>query len=101
MIESYYGKVDAPLRSKQSLKIGYGDGDAVAFDFYIPSGQDVDVSFLKLIFSTKSVNLEDIECESPFPSTRHATKSVPPVNVDEWGSILISIALKGRRSRQV
>jgi len=101
VIESYYGKVGTLLRSKQSLMIGYGDGGAVAFDFYIPDGQDVDVSFLKLIFSTKSVNLEDIECESPFLSTDHATKSVLPVNVDEWGSILISIALKRRRSRQV
>ena len=100
MIESYYGKVDAPLRSKQSLKIGYGSADADAFDFYIPHGQDVDVSFLKLIFSTTPVNLEDVECESPFLSTDHATKSVPPVNVDECGSILIPIAQK-RRSRKV
>ena len=101
MIESFYGKVGTPLRSKQSLKIGYGGGDANAFDFYIADGQDVDISFLKLILSTKPVNLEDIECGSPFLSTDHATKSAPPVNVDEWGSILIPIVLKRRNSRQV
>jgi len=34
-----------PLRSKQSLTIGYGDGDTDLFELYIPDGQNVDVSF--------------------------------------------------------
>ena len=117
MIESYYGKgiqeavgykVDPPLRSKRSLTIGYGDGGADAFDFYIPDGQDVDVSFLKFIFSTKSVNLEDVECESPFlkevkcespplDTIRETRKAQPRAEVDDWGSILVPIALKRKR----
>jgi len=108
-IESYYGKgiqvlgeykVDAPLRSKQSLKIGYGDGGADAFDFYIPDGQDVDVSFLKFILTTRPVDLEDVECESPFLGDNRAMKPAPRMDVDGWCSVLIPIAQKRRRSRQ-
>jgi len=100
VIGSFSDKIDAALRSKQSLKIGYGGGGRGPIGFYIPDDEDVDVSFLKFIFSTKLVNLENVERESPFLSSGRATKSVPPVNVDEWGSILIPIAQK-RRSRQV
>ena len=110
MIESYYGngiqeaggyKADPPLRSKHSLKIGYGDGGADAFDFYIPDDQDVDVSFLKFIFPTKSVNLEEVECDSPFLDDSRATRPPKPrANADDWGSILVPIALK-RKPRQM
>jgi len=110
MTESYYGKgiqaagvysVDAPLRATHTLTIGYGNGGANAFDFYIPKGQDVDVSFLKFIFSTRSVDLEHIECESPFlGDNRGMTEAPPPVHVDGWGSTMIAIAQK-RKSRQM
>jgi len=102
--ESYYGKgiqeaggykADPPLRSKRYLTIGYGDGGADPFDFYIPDNQDVDVSFLKFIFSTKSVNLEDVECDSPFLHDTRATRPPQPrADADDWGSILVPIALK-------
>jgi len=106
VIESYYGrgtqasggyKVDAPLRSDESLKIGYGNGGADAFDFYLPDNQNIDVSFLKFVFSTKPVDLEDVECDSPFVSKRGSRPAPRPpkiLNNDEWGSIMIPIVLK-------
>jgi len=87
--------VDAPLRSKQSLKIGYGDGGANAFDFYIPDDQNDDVSFLKLIFSTKAVDLPDVECASPFEEgATRASRQARRKDDDGCLSIMIPIVLK-------
>ncbi|PBK98094.1 hypothetical protein ARMGADRAFT_1060061 [Armillaria gallica] len=44
---------DAPLPPGQSLTIGYGMNGTRPHGYYVPEGQEVDVGFLKLFFSTE------------------------------------------------
>ena len=85
------------------MTIGYGTGggaNAIAFD--IPEDQDVDVGFLKFIFSTRVVDLSYITEYEPYvpPDSLDAyqnrgSHSRPPGgNQDAWVSILVPVVLR-------
>ncbi|KAK0452944.1 uncharacterized protein EV420DRAFT_1481938 [Desarmillaria tabescens] len=71
---SYYqpgsAKESASLNPKESLTIGYGDNGTFPHKFTVRNGQDVDVGFLKLFFSTEYTDLSDIAQTSPFEAAR-------------------------------
>ncbi len=67
--------VDAPLLPEESLTIGYGINKTSPHNYITPEGQEVDVGFLKLFFSTEYLNLRAIPSfyfENPY-------QSAPPV----------------------
>ncbi|KAK0438238.1 hypothetical protein EV421DRAFT_2021353 [Armillaria borealis] len=80
-IMSYYqtGSVktadDAPLPPGETLTIGYGMSGTRPHGYYVPEGQEVDVGFLKLFFSTEYPDLSAIIQEPPFKDDR---QSDPP-----------------------
>ena len=97
----------APLQPKSELTIGYGDGGWSPWRYklraarsIIPDGieqdpQDIDVGFMKLFLSTKSVTLSYLAQDTPFavafePSGR-ADDSLPYEAVGLWGTRLITV----------
>lgn len=65
------------------MKVGYGGGvGADPFTFDIPSGQDVDVGYFKIILSTLPVNLSHLAQPSPF--YKDTSEDVVQVTDDEY-----------------
>ncbi|KAK0439727.1 uncharacterized protein EV420DRAFT_1169142 [Desarmillaria tabescens] len=63
--------VDDPLPAGKSWTIGYGTKQRTGpWTFNVKEGQDVDVGFLKLFFSTEYLDLSAIIQESPFKGYR-------------------------------
>ena len=72
-------KVEAPLKGKGKLTVGYGDSGWAPHNFYLREGQNVDVGVLKLFLSRNQVNLSHVAQSSPFvPSGGHSTTTPPP-----------------------
>ena len=59
----------------------------MAFDLY---GQDLDVGFLKVIYSTSAIDLSHLEQISPFSTTR-GTKEYERKSGGIWDSLLIPV----------
>ncbi|KAK0224175.1 hypothetical protein IW262DRAFT_1459230 [Armillaria fumosa] len=68
--------IDAPLPAKGSLDIGYGASGTIPHTYIVRQGQDVDVGFLKLGFSTTHRDWSGIVQSSPFEYYR-------PLSTDE------------------
>ncbi|KAF8436573.1 caspase domain-containing protein [Boletus edulis BED1] len=71
-INAYYtqssvGEPEAPLKRGETFTIGYGNGTP-PLSFELEEGQDVDVSFLKIFFATRPVDMSDVTQQSPFDS---------------------------------
>ncbi|KAG6369902.1 hypothetical protein JVT61DRAFT_13367 [Boletus reticuloceps] len=71
-IDKYYtqssaGEPEAPLKRGETIAIGYGNGTP-PLSFVLEDSQDVDVSFLKIFFATRPVDMTDIAQRSPFDS---------------------------------
>ncbi|KAK0452860.1 uncharacterized protein EV420DRAFT_1273558 [Desarmillaria tabescens] len=65
--------VDTPLPPGESLTFGYGTKDRDRpWSFGVTEGQDVDVGFLKLFFSTEYLDWSAIVQESPFEGHRQS-----------------------------
>ncbi|PBK59427.1 hypothetical protein ARMSODRAFT_945616 [Armillaria solidipes] len=75
-ISSYYQPghakkdADVSLPPKESLTIGYGASGTVPHMYRLRKGQDVDVGFLKLFFSTEYMDLSGVVQGSPFEDVR-------------------------------
>ncbi|PPR00906.1 hypothetical protein CVT26_015516 [Gymnopilus dilepis] len=76
-------------RRRGSLTVGYGSGGVrpMAFDLH---GQDMDVGFLKVIYSTSAIDLSHLEQISPFSMTR-GTKEYQRKSGGIWDSLLIPV----------
>ncbi|KAG7440958.1 uncharacterized protein BT62DRAFT_956397 [Guyanagaster necrorhizus] len=96
-IDSYYqpgsakdGAVDVCLPARESLTIGYGASGSVPHMYALREGQDVDVGFLKLFFSTEYIDLSGIVQKSPFVGDRES-KSKPMKRKPVWDSICVTL----------
>ncbi|KAK0452948.1 caspase domain-containing protein [Desarmillaria tabescens] len=87
------GAVDFSLPPKKSLTIGYGASGTVPHNYTLRKGQDVDVGFLKLFFSTEYMDLSGIVQESPFDDRR---KSETPSGKKRglWHAMRITVVQK-------
>jgi hypothetical protein len=73
------GNADPELPREKLLAIGYGDTGATPFCWDTPKG--VNVTFLKLYFTTVPMDFGWLEQESPFePFSVRATKSLKKIN---------------------
>ncbi|KAG7440921.1 uncharacterized protein BT62DRAFT_909433 [Guyanagaster necrorhizus] len=96
-IDSYYqpgsardGAVDVSLPPGGSLTIGYGTSGTVPHTYTLRKGQDVDVGFLKLFFSTECIDLSGIIQKSPFDDDRQS-ESKPVKRKPVWNSICVTL----------
>ncbi|TDL18810.1 hypothetical protein BD410DRAFT_792791 [Rickenella mellea] len=58
--------LDAPLLPNAKFTIGYGDGGALPWAFYLPDGQNKDIGFLKLYVTESPSDFSNIIQRSPF-----------------------------------
>lgn len=72
------------------LTVGFGDGGMPPFAYFLRSGQDLDVGFLKLFLSTKYVDLSNIPQLSPFDEARSVADEEKP-EIDTWGTLLVPV----------
>ncbi|KAK0187314.1 hypothetical protein F5146DRAFT_985418 [Armillaria mellea] len=70
--------VDVSLPPGESLTIGYGASGTVPRRYALRKGQDVDVGFVKLFFSTECMDLSGIVQRSPFIECRGGDRVAPP-----------------------
>jgi len=63
--QSSVGEPEAPLKRGETFTIGYGNGTP-PLSFELEEGQDVDVSFLKIFFATRPIDMSDVAQGSPF-----------------------------------
>ena len=85
--------VDVSLPPRESLAIGYGASGMVPHMYTLRDGQDVDVGFLKLFYSTEYVDLSGIVQGSPFNTTRGAYRTVPESSY-LWDSMCVAVVQK-------
>ncbi|PBK98365.1 hypothetical protein ARMGADRAFT_1008792 [Armillaria gallica] len=102
-ISSYYQPghakkdTDVSLPPYGWLTIGYGAGGTVPHMYTLRKGQDVDVGFLKLFFSTEYMDLSGVVQNSPFDDVRQSGR--PPVrkSLYLWHTVCIAVVqTKGR-----
>ncbi|KAK0234529.1 hypothetical protein EDD85DRAFT_922629 [Armillaria nabsnona] len=98
-ISSYYQpgsakkNVDVSLPPGESLAIGYGASGTVPHMYTLRDGQDVDVGFLKLFYSTEYLDLSGIVQGSPFNIIRSAKRAVPDSKY-LWDSMCVAVVQK-------
>ncbi|THU80313.1 hypothetical protein K435DRAFT_972820 [Dendrothele bispora CBS 962.96] len=85
-----HGQVDVSLPANGSLTIGFGDGGAEAYDYYLRKNQKVDVGFLKLYLSTEYVDYSHICQDSPFDRKRASTVERPKKR-ELWDTLIIPV----------
>ena len=78
----------------RSLTIGYGAGGGLPLCYELPRGIDIDVGFLKVYLTTKPIDLECLEQESPFSLFR-GLSSTPDIHTleaeDQWRTITCTV----------
>lgn len=100
MSKSGNSQVDSPLKKKGgTLAIGYGSSATQPRAYGLNDGEDFDVGFLKMFFTTQPVDLSDIPQRSPFIGGRAdvARKKAPP---QKWGTRLIPVIQKRMNSSE-
>ncbi|KAK0234519.1 caspase domain-containing protein [Armillaria nabsnona] len=102
-ISSYYEPgnakkdADVSLPPHGSLTIGYGASGTVPHMYRLREGQDVDVGFLKLFFSTEYMDLSGVVQKTPFDDVRQSGQ--PPVrkSLYLWHTMCVAVVqTKGR-----
>jgi hypothetical protein len=85
--------LDVPLpKNGGVLTIGYGTGGAPAQTFYLRTGQNLDIGFLKIFLCTEPVDLSTIAQSSPFEKTRSPGQLTKiKEKASGWGTMLIPI----------
>jgi hypothetical protein len=83
--------LDVPLpKDGGVLTIGYGAGGASAQTFYLRTGQNLDIGFLKIFLCTEPVDLSTIAQSSPFEKTR-SPEQLTKTKEEAWGTMLIPV----------
>ncbi|KAK0486539.1 caspase domain-containing protein [Armillaria novae-zelandiae] len=96
-ISSYYqpGRAkkdaDVSLPPGDSLTIGYGASGTVPHIYTLRKGQDVDVGFLKLFFSTKYMDLSGVVQDSPFDDDRQSGPPSPRESLYLWHTMCVPV----------
>lgn len=72
------GCVNPCLERKSNFTFGHGGKHCRPIAFTIPEGQDVDVCFIKILVTTKAVDIGPIKQSGP-----------PPTDTKLWGGILL------------
>ncbi|KAH6887262.1 hypothetical protein BKA70DRAFT_77399 [Coprinopsis sp. MPI-PUGE-AT-0042] len=97
-ITRYYPREGASselLKKGQSLTIGYEDGAASPFTYFLPEGQDVDVGFLKIAFTTQPpTELDFVAQGSAFEKAEDESGELKKTSKEVdgvWGSVLHTI----------
>ncbi len=89
--------VETELSAGDSLSIGFGNGGAVPWMFYLAPEQDVDVSSFKAFLSTRPTDMRSIAQESPFEAQRKTRDAIQlpslPGN-DFWVTKVITVIQK-------
>ncbi|KAK0187308.1 hypothetical protein F5146DRAFT_1105099 [Armillaria mellea] len=85
--------VDVSLPPGESLAIGYGASGTVPHMYLLREGQDVDVGFLKLFYSTEYVDLAGIVQDSPFTESRGGAQATPESR-SLWDSMCVAVVQK-------
>ncbi|KAK0502237.1 hypothetical protein EDD18DRAFT_1139863 [Armillaria luteobubalina] len=88
--------VDVCLPPGESLAIGYGASGTVPYMYTLREGQDVDVGFLKLFFSTEYLDFSGLVQGSPFTGIRGA-RQITPESRYLWDSMCVAVVQKKRR----
>ncbi len=84
---------DVSLPPHKSLNIGYGASGTVPHIYALRKGQDVDVGFLKLFFSTEYLDLSGVVQGSPFIECRGGTRAVPESS-NLWDAMRVAVVQK-------
>ncbi|KAK0218653.1 caspase domain-containing protein [Armillaria fumosa] len=85
--------VDVCLPPGKSLAIGYGASGTVPHRYTLREGQDVDVGFLKLFFSTEYLDFSGLVQGSPFTGIRGA-QQIAPGSRYLWDSMCVAVVQK-------
>jgi hypothetical protein len=83
--------LDPSIPPGGSITIGYGSGGARPLGYCLLDGQDIDVGFLKLFFSTEKVDLSSIPQDSPFDKHARKAKQMVVKPPKLWHTTLIKI----------
>jgi hypothetical protein len=85
------------------LTIGYGDGGGLPHQYFLRDGQDMDVGFLKLFLSTRSIDLRAVAQPSPFemPSNFGLNRDVRQLPVATWDTVTIATVQRKPRLKIV
>ncbi len=75
------------------MAIGYGARGTVPHIYTLREGQDVDVGFLKLFFSTEYLDLSGIVQGSPFIECRGGTQAMPESR-NLWDTMCVAVVQK-------
>ncbi|PBK59436.1 hypothetical protein ARMSODRAFT_1027392 [Armillaria solidipes] len=104
-ISSYYQPghakrdTDVSLPPGDSLTIGYGASGTVPHMYTLRKGQDVDVGFLKLFFSTEYVDLSGVVQNSPFDDVRQSGRPQVRKSLYLWHTMCVAVVqTKGGRA---
>jgi hypothetical protein len=84
--------VDAPLRPRGNLTIGYGAGGATPFRYYLRDEKEMEVGFLKLFVSTEPIDLSKVPQFSPFDKRNRKIKQYEGKPNGLWHTSLITVA---------
>ncbi|SJL15629.1 uncharacterized protein ARMOST_19132 [Armillaria ostoyae] len=101
-ISSYYQPgsakkdADVSLPPGESLAIGYGASGTVPHMYTLRQGQDVDVGYLKLFFSTEYMDLSGIVQDSPFTESRGGERAAPESR-RLWDAMCVAVVQKKGR----
>lgn len=91
--------VSKSLPSRGSLIIGYGASGTAPYIYTLREGQDVDVGFLKLFFSSEYMDLSSVVQSSPFEDNRK-TEVKSARKKDWWHTMCVPVVQRrgGRAS---
>ncbi|KAK0486537.1 hypothetical protein IW261DRAFT_1664882 [Armillaria novae-zelandiae] len=98
-ISSYYQpgsakkNVDVSLPPGESMATGYGASGTVPHIYTLRKGQDVDVGFLKLFFSTEYLDFSGVVQGSPFIDCRGGARAMPESR-SLWDAMCVAVVQK-------
>jgi hypothetical protein len=89
-------ETSAPLQpGSEGLAIGYGSaGGQVPRVFWLPPGQNVDITYLKIFLSTRYVNYSNIPQSSPFSEKYRYSRKALIKTPEVWDTFMIRIIQK-------
>jgi hypothetical protein len=87
---------DPSIQPKGSLTIGYGAGGVPPQRFQLGEDQDVGVTYLKVFFSSRFVDLAWMKQKSPFDGSGREITSHTPFRRSFWGTQQLAIVQKRR-----
>ncbi|PPQ85555.1 hypothetical protein CVT25_006725 [Psilocybe cyanescens] len=91
--------VESPLKSKGFLTFGYGSS-GVPPHTYDLDHEDCHVDFLKIVFTTRAIDIGKVSRPSPFQCTRAPVPFKARHTDREWDTLLITIIQRRSRTKE-